>query len=245
MHNLLKGGTPIAGQLSALHLYVGGVVALGGLVGAAAVVGAPARAPGQVALLALLCGGAQLLRVRLPQASAVSAAVAVVFAAVLSSGLRGAVLVALAGGVVAAIVPLGSPLHKGLFNAGTWVLCAAVAYGIYRGLGGPEGALPGPLPAIPAAAAYYVVNAGLVAGAISLSSKVPVQAVWANNFRDLAPTYGILATLGYGMACAAVLGGPPALVGVAALLVLPWASLRVYAAQRSRADQARVVSPGC
>lgn len=64
------------------------------------------------------------------------------------------------------------PLYKTIFNMATYVLAGLAFVAVYDALrfGSPPAAWPKVLvPALVAAVAYYLVNAGLVTGAVSLA----------------------------------------------------------------------------
>ena len=90
-------------------------------------------------------------------------------------------------------------LHRALFDLGDTAMSATVAAIVYQWLSRPlEGAEPAVLfvPAVIAAAAYYVVNVSLISLAMGLSEQRFPLTVWKEKFQWLFPQYlvfGILA----------------------------------------------------
>jgi hypothetical protein len=226
----------------AIDRYVAVVVVLGVVVAMRAVIATPPVAIGPVVLMAVLCGAAQLLRVALPRASSVSPTVAISFMALVWLGLSGAVVVALAGMLAHALALRQAPL-KAVFNAAAWVLAAATAAIVYWLLGGPSSNqyLADMATTVIAATAYFAVNTGLVAGAISLSGRTSFWSVWSDNYLGVAPGYALMAIIGAASAVAVETGGPLALVASAGLVLLPWTSVALQASKARRAARALAV----
>jgi putative nucleotidyltransferase with HDIG domain len=127
--------------------------------------------------------------------SRVSLACVPIFAAILSSGLSGLVIVAVFAVLASA---WGRPIHKSLFNFGT-LMMAGVAVKVVLDAFPPLDYLNDwpqvLLPVALAGGANFLVNSVLVACAISLSGRTSLRAVWDENFLWLAPHYVILALI--------------------------------------------------
>jgi diguanylate cyclase (GGDEF)-like protein len=98
-----------------------------------------------------------------------------------------------------------NPSHQTLFSVAALACAIRVAGAAYVHLGGHPGAWDPSTAVVPfavAAAVYFVVNAGLVAIAIGLSSEQSATRVWHETFLWSWPTY----LFGAGMAGAAVTG---------------------------------------
>ena len=85
-----------------------------------------------------------------------------------------------------------NPLHRTLFSVASLVLTVQGSGLAFSLLGGstspmPLGAMPRPL--VGAATAYFLLNTGLVATAIALSTRAPIFSTWNNNFLWSAPSY--------------------------------------------------------
>jgi GAF domain-containing protein len=209
---------------------------LGGLgVYAYAAARLPAERLGEVALFALLCGLAQLMPVPLFRNSSMSVAFAVCFAALVYLGPEAAVWVNLASGLVAVVRPRPKPLLKALWNVGALGLAAGVAGAVYAAAGGA--ARPAALewallpPAVLAITAYFFANTGSLAAVIALTSRASLGAVWAVNYRWLAPNYVGMGLIGFGMGTAVAAVG---LLGVSLFLIplaMAWYSFKLYMAK--------------
>ena len=113
----------------------------------------------RLALLVVLCGGAQLLQVGI-ESGTVSASVAVTFAAALGYGPVGFTLVTLGGSLVHACFPRRRPMQKSVFNWASWLLAGALAWWVFHRLGGqvpPARLGADSLPAALAAVVYFVI----------------------------------------------------------------------------------------
>src|SRR5258706_13937190 len=85
-----------------------------------------------------------------------------------------------------------NPLHRTLFSTASLIITVQGAGWAYMMLS--ESASTDPMtgrarPVVGAAPAYFVLNAGLVAGAIALSSRQPIGVTWQTNFLWSAPSY--------------------------------------------------------
>jgi diguanylate cyclase (GGDEF)-like protein/putative nucleotidyltransferase with HDIG domain len=85
-----------------------------------------------------------------------------------------------------------NPLHRTLFSTASLIITVQGAGWAYMMLS--ESASTDPMtamarPLVGAATAYFVLNTGLVAGAIALSSRQPIGVTWQTNFLWSAPSY--------------------------------------------------------
>ena len=95
-----------------------------------------------------------------------------------------------------------NPPHRTLFSMGTLVLTAWAAGTVFTTLGGRPGQLTGwtDVAAVAAAATtYFLVNTGLVASVIALSSGASVARIWNENFLWSAPGYFVGAAVSGGV----------------------------------------------
>jgi diguanylate cyclase (GGDEF)-like protein/putative nucleotidyltransferase with HDIG domain len=138
-----------------------------------------------------------------------SISVAVIFAAALVSGLPG---VACVSGAVAIVhwFRIRPGLYQAAFNWATHVL-AGLAPVLAFAMAGIPLEVPSLLllliPAGLAALAYYAIETGLIAAAISLSEGINVTKVWGEHFWWLAPHYIVLCLIGLLMGVAYVVMG--------------------------------------
>jgi diguanylate cyclase (GGDEF)-like protein/PAS domain S-box-containing protein len=92
-----------------------------------------------------------------------------------------------------------NPLHRTLFNVACFIVTIAATGAVYRTFGGSTGHLAWPTavsPLIAAVMAYFLVNSGLIALVVSLSTAQPVLRVWHQNFLWSGPNYFIGAMAG-------------------------------------------------
>jgi hypothetical protein len=144
---------------------------------------------------------------------------AFVLAAIVTVGGRAACAVAVAG-VLATTLGVAGKLafRRILFNVGTVVVATVAASAVFASLGGHILAFLG------AATALFLVNTGLVAGAVSLDRARPWVGTWRTTFLPTLPRYLLAATLGavlagfasWGTGCLLVLGSLPGLSGTIA-----------------------------
>jgi len=85
-----------------------------------------------------------------------------------------------------------NPTHRTLFSVASLVLTVQGSGLAFRLLGGsvspmPLAAMPRPL--VGAATAYFLLNTGLIATAIALSTRTKIFTTWNNNFLWSAPSY--------------------------------------------------------
>jgi diguanylate cyclase (GGDEF)-like protein/PAS domain S-box-containing protein len=158
-------------------------------------------------ILTLAAVGTSAIKLHLPTTrskATMSASFVIDFASLLLYGPESTILVAAAGAI--SQMNIGSrrpnPLHRTLFNVASFVITIAVTGWMYRALGGSVGNLSLPADVTPLAAAtttYFLVNSGLVALIVSLSTRKNVLLVWRHNFLWSGPNYfigaGVAATL--------------------------------------------------
>jgi signal transduction histidine kinase/ActR/RegA family two-component response regulator len=160
------------------------------------------------ALLATSCF-TSLLKVNLPIPLASGSTLSVSYAANLTAllllGGRLALVIALIGVWTQCSfnVRRRYPWYRTVFSiAGEAVTMVATAW-VYRLLGGPT--IPGDLvtlakPLVGAIATYFIVNTGLVAGAIALTSNRRVWDVWLDDFSWSGASFMVAGTAGAGAA---------------------------------------------
>jgi diguanylate cyclase (GGDEF)-like protein/putative nucleotidyltransferase with HDIG domain len=175
----------LSGRLTALV----GLIACAGIAGGAVGVafGRSTDVLGMIAVTALV-GLGQALALKFEDGSISVGAVGAIAGAAMF-GFRTALAIA----VVSALVDWSarrSPLHRVLFNVGTLSLAALASASVFgagreTGLGKPF--LTGT--AILAAAAYYVVNMGLLSLALGLEGRQHPARVWRERFLWLLPHY--------------------------------------------------------
>ncbi|OLC51238.1 MAG: hypothetical protein AUH43_02995 [Acidobacteria bacterium 13_1_40CM_65_14] len=160
-----------------------------------------------VALLALSSATAAL-KVHLPlttSGSTMSVSYAVDFASLLLLGPHETMLVA--AGSAFSQCNLNrkegqrNPLYRTLFSAASLVITVHVAGLVFHMLGGMPSHTPLTVarPLVGAATVYFLLNTGLVATAIALSTRSGLVSTWHNNFLWSAPSYFV----GAGTAAAA------------------------------------------
>jgi diguanylate cyclase (GGDEF)-like protein/putative nucleotidyltransferase with HDIG domain len=149
-----------------------------------------------VALLVLSSLSASL-KVYLPlttSGSTMSVSYAVDFASLLLLGPHETMLVA--AGSAFSQCHLNSkernPLHRTLFSVASLVLTVQGAGLAFTLLGGTRSAMPLAAlarPLVGAATVYFLLNTGLIATAIALSTRTKILSTWNNNFLWSAPSY--------------------------------------------------------
>jgi hypothetical protein len=231
-------------QLASLYIF--GVV-LGGAaaVAYASVASRPASFDFvMLALLVVIAAASERAPIFLFRSSAISIAFAATIATMILFGTGAALWVNLASAAVSAVTPRPKPLRKAAFNAGQLSISAFLAATTYRLAGGevPLGSIaPTVLAVCLAAAVYFLVNSGLTAGVIALTSGTPFRKVWLQNFGWMPLNYVATAVNG------AALGIAYQALGVfgAAVFVLPlgiaWYSFKLYMVKsvevRTRAEE--------
>ncbi|MBP7960976.1 MAG: diguanylate cyclase [Caldilineaceae bacterium] len=155
--------------------------------------------------LALLTAAAELLQVQIYGENTVSVSMAVAFATAIVLGIPGVA-------VVSAVIVLvhnfraDPPIHRTVFNWAVHVLASTMPVLLIRDLGIPVGLDNLPLLSVLAALAaffYYVIETGLVAAAMSLTTnKGSIIDKWREQFQWLAKHYLVLGLLGLFLAIA-------------------------------------------
>ncbi|HEY3080240.1 MAG TPA: EAL domain-containing protein [Chloroflexota bacterium] len=186
-----------------------------------------------------LCALAQLMPVPLFSNSSISVAFAVTFASLVYLGPAAAVWVNLGSGLVMCFRPKRKPLEKMAFNFGGLALTAFVAGRLFGLLGGAArpalsdwALLP---PSLLAIVAYFLLNSGLLAAAIALTTDQPAVDVWNKNYRWLAPNYVGLGIVGFGMAIAYRASGLLGLTIFLVPLAIAWYAFKLYVAEANQA----------
>jgi diguanylate cyclase (GGDEF)-like protein len=179
---------------AAARVYVVAVMALGGLsFGWTLLTLSVSRPAPFLALLLLACIGSVFkFSVPLPRAMALtpltmSLSFAVNFAALLLLGGENATLISMVAAWCQCTfnVKTKNPWFRTVFNMAALGLTMRATELVFVGLGGTYGAwsLPSEVAAVAGAAAvYYLVNSGVVAGAVALTSGQPFTRIWVNNF---------------------------------------------------------------
>ncbi|OLC56274.1 MAG: hypothetical protein AUH92_00570, partial [Acidobacteria bacterium 13_1_40CM_4_69_4] len=212
-----------------LSAYAAGVLALAG----AWFFGSrPAAVPLLIAVGAAVLSSP--FRIPLPVLGNVSIAFTFVFTSLILLGTPAAVLTAAISGVTASLLRRRPrpPLHRILFNAAELSVSTAVAGSIFHLAGGTLGPLDRGgewLAVVLAAAAFFVANSCLVAGAVSVTDDLPFFQNWRTNFLWTGPAYLAGAFLGAGLSVGYQRFGTLALGMSVPLLYILYFSLKLYA----------------
>ncbi|RME45261.1 MAG: diguanylate cyclase, partial [Chloroflexi bacterium] len=161
-------------------------------------------------LLIAMAAAAELAHVDLYDHGAISVGVALVVAAALITGIPGVAAVS-AASALAHSLRRRPAIYKTAFNWATHVLAGSVPALTISLLAIPVRVSNLPLLTIPivlTAPAYYIVETGLIAAAISFSSGAHFITTWRDRFRWLAGHYIVLGFLGLFVAIAFVAFGP-------------------------------------
>ena len=176
--------------------YVTLVVLAGGLFLAGGAVHARFANPTLFLALLVLSSLAAVLKVTLPltaSGSTMSVSYAVDFASLLLIGPEETMFVAACSALSQCLVnrKVQNPVHRTLFSMASLIVTVQGAGFALRLLGNPGShdltALAGPL--VGAATVYFLVNTGLIAAAIALSTRDRITSVWHTNFLWSAPSY--------------------------------------------------------
>ena len=153
--------------------------------------------PGLLIALVALSALAASVKVTLPlttSRSTMSVSYAATFASLLLLGPDKTMVVAGASAFSQCLVnrKTQNPLHRTLFSMASLIVTVQCAGQTLRVLGDPT--TSGPLttivgPVLGAATVYFLVNTGLVATAIALSTREKIAGVWHANFLWSAPSY--------------------------------------------------------
>ena len=197
------------------RIYVATVIAGGACTGAALF---PRTWPDLRLFAALICCSCitSAWKVRLPIPRGSRATLSVSYAADLMAllllGPRPAILIAVAGAFTQCRLNARhrEPWHRTVFSMAAEAVTMAATGLAYTWLGGRTvpidiGAVPRPL--VGAIAAYFVVNTGLVAGAIAMSVRQSVWEIWRDNFLWSAPSFMVAGAAGAGAAIVVERGG--------------------------------------
>ena len=182
----------------AARFYVGAVIVIGLVLMVVRLPDATFSQPGLFVALLLLSSLTAALKVHLPlttSGSTMSVSYAVDFASLLLIGPHETMLVA--AGSAFSQCHLNSkernPIHRTLFSVASLVITVQASGLAFHLLGGTTEAamtLSGlARPLVGAATVYFLLNTGLVATAIALSTRTPIVSTWHNNFLWSAPSY--------------------------------------------------------
>ena len=195
-------------QPRAAQLYVVAVI----VAGVAAVIAFfPRESPPAVMFAALVIASCltSIWKVNLPIPLASGSTLSVSYAADLTAllllGSRYALLVALAGAWTQCTfnVKRSYPLYRTAFSVAAEAITMAVTGAAYTALGGHVGPLEFEAvakPLVGAIAAYFVVNTGLVACAIALSTGQSLSKIWREDFLWSAASFIVAGSAGAGAA---------------------------------------------
>jgi diguanylate cyclase (GGDEF)-like protein len=193
-------------QAGLLPWYVAIVIAAGTSVSVVGLTLDSVHSVAAIGLLALLAFVAEAFHIDLYGDSAISVTMAFNFAAALIGGLPSAVVVsgAIALGDRAALLRQGrfslrESLYKAPFNWAVHVLGALaplVALSVLTRLELDGNLVALVIGATLAAACYFLIETGLVAGVIGLSSNTAIVTAWRERHRWLMPHYLVMGTVG-------------------------------------------------
>ena len=194
---------PRAAQLYVVAVIVAGV--------AAVIAFFPRESPPAVMFAALVIASCltSIWKVNLPIPLASGSTLSVSYAADLTAllllGSRYALLVALAGAWTQCTfnVKRSYPLYRTAFSVAAEAITMAVTGAAYTALGGHVGPLEFEAvakPLVGAIAAYFVVNTGLVACAIALSTGQSLSKIWREDFLWSAASFIVAGSAGAGAA---------------------------------------------
>ncbi|MCX6050673.1 MAG: diguanylate cyclase [Chloroflexi bacterium] len=186
------------------HIFMISVIIGGAIVAVGGLYFRPEKDWIAIGLLVIMAIIAELLQVDLYRIGTISASVTFAFAAALLIGIPGVVFVSAAIAITTAIVhsqqrSLSGIVFKAAFNWATHLLAGTVPIVILRVLGLPlEIKYLAPLVFAMGFAAilYFLVESGLVATVIGLSSGVPIFRTWKVQFRWLTGHYLVLCIMG-------------------------------------------------
>jgi len=182
----------------AARAFVGAVITTGALLFIGALPGVTFTQPLLFLALLVLSSVSAAMKVSLPlttSGSTMSVSYAVDFASLLMLGPHQTMFVA--AGSAFCQCNLNSrernPIYRTLFSMASLVITVQAAGLAFHLLGGTETATPSlatlARPLVGAATLYFLLNTGLVATAIALSTRQPAFATWNNNFLWSAPSY--------------------------------------------------------
>src|SRR5882724_11057322 len=179
------------------RLYVTAVITVGVILLLVCLPEATFNQPVLFLALFVLSSMSAALKVYLPlttSGSTMSVSYAVDFASLLLLGPHNTMLVA--AGSAFSQCHLNSkeqnPLYRTLFSVASLVITVQAAGLAFHLLGGNQSAMSISVlarPLVGAATVYFLLNTGLVATAIALSTRTPIVSTWHNNFLWSAPSY--------------------------------------------------------
>ncbi|HEY2418441.1 MAG TPA: hypothetical protein VGH84_11025, partial [Steroidobacteraceae bacterium] len=181
----------------AARLYVIAIIICGVVLFAACLPFARFHQPILFIALLLISSLSAALKVTLPLmtgGSTMSVSYAVDFAALLLLGPHETMLVAAGSAFSQCHINSkeNNPLYRTLFSVASLVITVQGAGLAFHLLGGTSSAMPFTdlaKPLVGAATVYFLLNTGLVATAIALSSEQSILTTWHNNFLWSAPSY--------------------------------------------------------
>ena len=181
----------------AARLYVGSVIAAGGLLVAVRLPHVTFDEPLLIVTLTLLSLATAAMKVTLPlttSGSTMSVSYAVNFAALLLVGADGTMLVAGTSAFGQCLLNRKeqNPFYRTLFSMATLVITvqgAGLAHDLALPVPGADPVTAAARPLVAAATVYFLLNTSLVAAAIALSARESIVGTWQTNFLWSAPSY--------------------------------------------------------
>src|SRR5581483_1442104 len=196
-----RGGTadPLMRQLSlTARVYVGGIIAAGAALFVAVLPHVHFQQPLLFLGLLILSSVSAAMKVSLPLTSGgstMSVSYAVDFASLLLIGPHETMFVAAGSAFCQCHVNSKerNPGYRTLFSIASLVITVQAAGFAFHALGGAETTSPTlttlARPLVAAATLYFLLNTGLIATAIALTTRQPIFSTWNNNFLWSAPSY--------------------------------------------------------
>src|SRR5688500_18715284 len=186
----------LAVQPLAARIYIGAVIALGTIL---LIASFPTALPRPAVFLTLVLASCitSLWKVTLPLplncGSTLSPSYAVAFMALVLLGAEQAMLVGIAGVWVQCTfrVRYVHPWYRALFSMAAEAVTVYATAVVYGWLGGSANLIEAaslPKALVGVIPTYFLVNTGLVAGAIALTTRQPIWKVWRDNFLWSAPS---------------------------------------------------------
>ncbi|MGE5245356.1 MAG: diguanylate cyclase [Betaproteobacteria bacterium] len=184
----------------AARLFIVGVIVAGAAVSVKCLPHAPFAEPLLLAAFVFLSSATATMKVHLPLTtsdSTMSVSYAVDFMSLLMLGPHETMIVTAVGAFSQCNLrsKQTTPLYRTFFSMASLVItvqAAGLVFSLLGGHVGPQTALvPLARPLVGAATTYFLVNTGLVAAAIALSSRQRLDVVWQANFLWSAPSYFI------------------------------------------------------
>ena len=180
----------------AARLYVSGVIVAAATILGVTAPGMQFTQPGLFLTLFVLSCASAAMKITLPlttNVSTMSVSYAIDFASLIMLGWEQTLLVAAASAFSQCVLNNKEqpPLHRTLFSMATLVVTVAGAGVAFNLLSwpGPDPVTAVARPLVGAATIYFLLNSGLIAGAIALASRQPVFTIWQTNFLWSAPSY--------------------------------------------------------